>query len=40
VEFVDEPLVNTYFETIHDLEKLVGERCVALTSQREKSLEN
>ena len=39
-EFVDEPLVNTYFETIHDLEKLVGERCVALTSQRGKSLEN
>ena len=34
-EFVDEPLVNTYFETIQDLEKLVGERCVALTSQRE-----
>ena len=32
--FVDEPLVNTYFETIQDLEKLVGERCVALISQR------
>ena len=34
-EFVDEPLVNTYFETIQDLEKVVGERCVALTSQRQ-----
>ena len=34
-EFVDEPLVNTYFETIQDLEKIVGERCVALTSQRD-----
>ena len=34
-EFVDEPLVNTYFETILDLEKLVGERCVALANQRE-----
>ncbi len=34
-EFVDEPLVNTYFKTIQDLEKLVGERCVALTSQRD-----
>ena len=34
-EFVDEPLVNTYFKTIQDLEKLAGERCVALTRQRE-----
>jgi transposase len=33
--FVDEPLVNTYFETIQDLEKLAGERCVALISQRD-----
>jgi len=28
-------LVNTYFETIQDLEKIVGERCLALISQRE-----
>ena len=34
-EFVDEPLVNTYFETIEDLEKVVSDRCVALTGQRE-----
>lgn len=31
--FVDEPLVNTYFETIEDLDKAVGERCVALMAQ-------
>ena len=34
-EFVDEPLVNTYFETIEDLDKAVGDRCAALVSQRE-----
>jgi hypothetical protein len=28
--FVDEPLANTYFETIENLDKVVGERCVAL----------
>jgi hypothetical protein len=33
--FVDEPLVNRYFETIEDLDLLVGERCVALTRQQE-----
>lgn len=33
--FVDEPLVNTYFETIEDLDKAVGERCVALMAQTE-----
>jgi transposase len=33
--FVDEPLANRYFETIEDLDKVVGERCVALTSQLE-----
>jgi transposase len=33
--FVDEPLVNTYFETIRDLEKVVSERCVALMEQRQ-----
>jgi hypothetical protein len=27
------PLVNTYFETIEDLEKVVRERCVALVEQ-------
>ncbi len=34
-EFVDEPLVNTYFETIEDLEKIVSERCVALIEQQD-----
>jgi len=34
-EFVDEPLVNTYFETIEDLEKIVSERCVALMGQQD-----
>jgi transposase len=34
-EFVDEPLVNTHFETIDDLDKAVGERCVALIEQRD-----
>ena len=31
--FVDEPLVNTYFETLDGLDKAVAERCVALTTQ-------
>ena len=31
--FVDEPLANTYFETIEDLDKVVGERCIALMQQ-------
>lgn len=34
-EFVDEPLANTYFKTIDDLEKIVSERCVALIGQRD-----
>jgi len=34
-EFVDEPLVNTYFETIEDLEKVVSKRCVALIEQHD-----
>ena len=33
--FLDEPLVNRYFETIDDLDKAVGERCVALMQQTE-----
>jgi transposase len=33
--FVDEPLVNSYFETIEDLDTAVGQRCVALTHQQE-----
>jgi hypothetical protein len=33
--FVDEPLANTYFETIEDLDKLVGERCVELMEQQD-----
>ena len=32
--FVDEPLANTYFETIENLDKVVGERCVALMEQQ------
>jgi len=34
-EFVDEPLVNRYFETIEHLDQAVGERCVALMQQQE-----
>ena len=34
-QFVDEPLVNTYFDTIEHLDKVVGERCVALMEQRD-----
>jgi transposase len=33
--FIDEPLVNRYFQTIEDLDKVVGERCVALMQQAE-----
>jgi DDE superfamily endonuclease len=32
-EFVDEPLVNTHFRTIEELERVVGARCVALIEQ-------
>jgi transposase len=31
--FLDEPLANRHFETIEDLDQVVGERCVALTRQ-------
>ncbi len=31
--FVDEPLVNRYFETIEQLDQAVGQRCLALTQQ-------
>lgn len=34
-EFVDEPLANRYFETIADLDRVVAERCLALTKQRD-----
>ncbi len=34
-EFVDEPLVNTYFESIEDLEKAVSKRCVELIGQQD-----
>lgn len=34
-EFVDEPLVNTYFKTLDQLDEAVAQRCVALTTQRE-----
>jgi transposase len=33
--FVDEPLVNTYFETIDDLDRAVADRCIELTTQHE-----
>jgi transposase len=33
--FVDEPLANRYFETIEDLDKVVGERCATLTSHHD-----
>lgn len=32
-EFVDEPLANTCFETLQDLDLAVGKRCVELTAQ-------
>ena len=32
--FVDEPLVNGCFESIGDLDNVVGERCVAFTTNR------
>jgi len=32
-EFVDEPLVNIYFESLDALDQRVGERCIALTEQ-------
>ena len=31
----NEPLVNRYFETIEHLDKVAGERCVALTQQQD-----
>ena len=31
--FVDEPFANKYYETLDDLDKVVGARCVALTDQ-------
>jgi len=34
-EFVDEPLVNIRIDTIEDLDKAIGERCVALIEQRD-----
>jgi len=34
-QFVDEPLVNTYFESLDALDQTVGKRCVALTEQSE-----
>ena len=32
-EFVDEPLVNTSFESLDALDQRIGERCIALTKQ-------
>ena len=34
-QFVDEPLANTYFETIDRLDKVIGKRCVARGDLRE-----
>jgi hypothetical protein len=34
-QLVDEPLANTYFDAIEDLDKAVGERCVALMNQHD-----
>ena len=34
-EFVDEPLVNTYFETLDDLDNAVAKRCLELIGQRQ-----
>src|SRR5712691_10554990 len=33
--FVDEPLATTHFATIESLDQAVGDRCVALTKQRD-----
>jgi hypothetical protein len=33
--FIDEALANTYFETLDDLDKVVGDRCVALMEQHD-----
>lgn len=33
--FLDEPLVNTHFATIADLDRTVADRCVALMEQRD-----
>lgn len=32
-QFVDEPLANTCFETLQDLDQAAGKRCVELTAQ-------
>jgi hypothetical protein len=32
-EYVDEPLVNAYFESLNALDHTVGQRCAALTEQ-------
>ena len=32
--FVDEPLANTYFETIADIDKVVNARCLQLSDQQ------
>ncbi|MEJ2228586.1 MAG: hypothetical protein P8Y67_10185 [Alphaproteobacteria bacterium] len=34
-EFVDEPVANTFFVNIEALEKVVSERCVALSEQND-----
>jgi len=34
-EYVDEPIVNTHFKTIEELERVVSDRCVELIVQRD-----
>ena len=33
--FIDEPLVNTYFATLKDLDKAVAKRCLEIIEQRD-----
>ena len=35
-EFVDGLLTNRFFDTIEDLDRIVGGRCAALTKQRDR----
>ncbi|WP_017659675.1 IS630 family transposase [Baaleninema simplex] len=37
-KLVDEPLVNTYFETIEELEEVLGKRCCVLQEQMQEEI--
>ena len=39
-KLVDEPLVNTYFETIEELEEVLGARCCILQEQMQEEVRN